>query len=360
MKEILLDLDRWQQEGEETALATLVRGYGSSPRPPGARLGVTRSGRMTGSVSGGCVENDLFERAMQVLDEGDPALVQYGISDELAFEVGLSCGGSIEVFVEPFQADPVWQAVREAVEGQRPAALAIALAPTSLLGRKFAILEDGTRVGSIDGDLDEQVAEEARSLLLEGGTQIVNLPWGDGECSIYIEAFPPPPHLFIVGATHAAIPLCRIAKELGFRVTVIDARSLFASRERFPEADEVIRAWPDDALDEGTLDAYSHVVILTHDSKFDLPTLARALRSPARYIGAMGSKGTHERRKNELSKQGFSEEDLARIRAPIGLDLGARSPEEMALAILAEILAVRYGREANPLSKKKTAIHAEV
>lgn len=359
MKEILPDLDRWQKEGEEAALATLVRAYGSSPRPPGARLCVTRSGGMAGSVSGGCVENDLYERAMQVLDSGQPALVQYGISDELAFEVGLSCGGTIEVLVEPFRADAAWEAVRQAVEGQRPAAFAIALAPASLRGRKCAIMGEGERVGGIDGDLDERVAAEAGALLGEGGTRILTLPWRREECTVYIEAFLPPPRLFIVGATHTAIPLCRMAKELGFRVSIVDARSLFATRERFPEADEVMRAWPDEALDEASLDAYSHVVILTHDPKFDLPTLARALRSPVRYIGAMGSRGTHERRKEQLRKQGFSEDELARIRAPIGLDLGARSPEEMALAILAEVLAVRYGREGRSLSERKTAIHAE-
>lgn len=359
MKEILADIDRWQQEGEETVLATLVRAYGSAPRPPGARLGLTRSGRMAGSVSGGCVENDVFERAMQVLDQGRPALVQYGISDELAFEVGLSCGGTIEVLLEPFRPDPAWEAVRQAVEGQRPAALVIALSPDSLRGRKCAILADGRRVGGIAGQVDERLAGEVGQLLLEGGTRSLTLPWGEEECTVFIEAFPPPPRLFIVGATHTAIPLCRLAKELGFQVSVIDARGLFATRERFPEADELVRAWPDEVLDKAGLDAYSQVVVLTHDSKFDVPTLARALRSPARYIGFMGSRGTYEQRKEQLRQQGFSEEDLARIRAPIGLDLGGRRPEEAALAVLAEILAVRYGRDGQPLSQKKGAIHAQ-
>jgi len=218
---------------------------------------------------------------------------------------------------------------------------------------------DGTRVGGIDGELDERLEVEARPLFLEGGTRVLSLTWRDERSEIYIEAFPPPPRLFIVGATHIAIPLCRMAKELGFRVSIVDARSLFATRERFPEADELMRAWPDEALEEAGLDVYSHVVVLTHDPKFDLPTLARALRSPARYIGAMGSRSTHERRKEQLRKMGFSEADLARIQAPIGLDLGARSPEEMALAILAEIVAVRYGGEGRPLSERKGAIHAQ-
>jgi xanthine dehydrogenase accessory factor len=313
---------------------------------------------MAGSVSGGCVENDVFERALQVLDTGQPLVTTYGISDELGFEVGLSCGGSIDVLIEPFAQDRSWEAVREAVESQWPAAFAIGLSPSSLLGQKLAILGDGTSVGSIDPALDQQIAAAADRLLLEGGTQVLTLPWQGQEGAVYIEAFPPPPHLLIVGATHTAIPLCWMAKGLGFRVTVIDARSMFATRERFPEADEVIRAWPDEALAQVTLDRYSFVVILTHDPKFDLPTLAHTLRSGARYIGAIGSRGTHEQRQERLRQLGFGEADLDRIRAPIGLDLGARTPEEIAVAILAEMLAVRYGHMGRPLRGGKAAIHS--
>ena len=187
MIEILTDLDRWQQENEQTALATLVRVRGSAPRLPGARLCMTRSGRMAGSVSGGCVENDVFERAMQVLDSGQPAVASYGISDELGFEVGLSCGGSIDVLIEPFSTDEPWEALRQAVEGQRPAAFAIGLAPAALLGRKLAVLGDDDVVGSIDPDLDDQVAVDGRQLLLEGGTSFLTLPWRGEEASIFIE-----------------------------------------------------------------------------------------------------------------------------------------------------------------------------
>jgi xanthine dehydrogenase accessory factor len=212
-------------------------------------------------------------------------------------------------------------------------------------------------VGCIDPSLDREVAAEARRLLPEGGTRALTLAWRDGEATLYLEAFPPPLRLFIVGATHTAIPLCRIAKQLGFRVTVIDPRGAFATRERFPEADELVRAWPGEALDGVALDAYAYVVTLSHDPKFDLPTLAHVLRSEARYIGAMGSRGTHEGRKAQLREQGFSEAELARIRAPVGLDLGGRSPEEIALAIAAEMLAVRYGREGRALAERKAAIH---
>jgi xanthine dehydrogenase accessory factor len=359
MKEILVDLDRWQQQGEEIALATLVAVRGSAPRLPGARLCLTRSGGMSGSVSGGCVENDVFERAMQVLDSGRPAVATYGIADDLGFEVGLSCGGSIDVLIEPFQSAEAWQAVRRAVENRRPAALVIGLTPDALVGRKLAVLGDDAVAGCIDSDLDREVTGEARRLLLEGGTRILTPAWRGAEASVYAEAFPPPLRLFIVGATHTAISLCRIARELGFRVAVIDPRGAFATRERFPEADEVLRVWPVEALDGAALDAYSYVVTLSHDPKFDLPTLACVLRSEARYIGAMGSRGTHERRMSQLRQQGFGEADLARIRAPVGLDIGGRAPEEIALAIAAEIQAVRYGRDGRALTEGKAAIHAD-
>ena len=382
MLDVLADLERWQEEGEEIALATVVKTWGSAPRPQGARFAMTRSGRLAGSVSGGCVEGDLFERALVVLDSGRPVVLHYGIADEMAFEVGLSCGGAIEVLLEPFRLDPAWDAVRQALAQQRPAALAQAIAPPSITGRRLALLEavsgghanrpstpasaelenedsaEGFRLlGGLDPELDRAVAAEARRLLLTGGTQLLPLPWKGEQAAVFVEAFPPPPRLFIVGATHVAIPLCRMARALGFRVAVIDPRSVFATRERFPEADELIQTWPDQVLDEARVDAYSYVVVLTHDPKFDVPALARALRSRARYIGVMGSRGTHERRRRRMREEGLSEEEVSRIRAPIGLDLGARSPEEMALAILAEITAVRYGRDARPLSEKRGHIH---
>ena len=349
MKEVLTELDRWQRQGEAIALATLVRVRGSTPRLPGARLCVTRSGKMAGSVSGGCVENDVIEHAMQVLDAGRPVVATYGIADELGLEVGLSCGGSIDVLIEPFAVDEAWQAARRAVEGQQPAALGIGLAPAALLGRKLTLLADGTTVGSIDPAVDRRVTEEASRLLREGGTQVVDVPRGGENASVYIEAFPRPLRLFIVGATHTAIALCRMAKQLDFHVTVIDARAAYLARERFPDAHALLCAHPGEVLDEAGLDASSYVVTLTHDPKFDLPALARAVRSEARYIGAMGSRGTHERRKVELERLGLTGADLARIRAPIGLDLGGRTPEEIAVAILAEVQAVRYGRDARPL-----------
>ena len=365
MKDILTTLDRWQRDGETIAVATLVRACGSVPRLPGARLVMTRSGKMIGSVSGGCVENDVFEHALQVLDSGRPIMVHYDAADPLGLaplglaplglDVGLSCGGSIDVLVEPFAAAEAWQALCRAVQHERAAALAIGLTPPALIGRKLLVFEDGIAAGSVDAALDEQVTAAAQRLTSAGGTCVLSLPWRGDTASVFIEAFPAPQQLLIVGATHTAIPLCRLAKVLGFRVTVIDARSAYATAERFPDADELLLARPDEALAGAGTDSTS-VVILTHDPKFDLPALTSALRAGVRYIGILGSRRTHERRKAELRRQGFTEADLARIRVPIGLDLGARTPEEIALAILAEMLAVRYGRNGRPLTDCKAGI----
>jgi xanthine dehydrogenase accessory factor len=357
MREILADLDRWQREGEEIAIATLVAVRRSAPRLPGARFAVTRSGRVAGSVSSGCVENDLFGRALAVLDAKGAALATYGISDEMGIEVGLSCGGSIDVLVEPFTAGEAWQVARRAIEGDRPAALAVGLAPDPLLGRKLAVLADGSSAGSIDAALDARVAAEARALLPSGETRLVALPWQGGEASVFVEAFAPAPRLFIVGATHTAIALCRIATGLGFHVTVIDPRSPYATRERFPEAAEVVRSWPQKALEAAALDAYAYVVSLSHDAKLDLPALALALRSGARYVGAIGSRKTNERRRAALAEAGLGEEEIARLRSPIGLDIGARTPEEVALSIAAEMIAVRSGREGGALRERRAPIH---
>ena len=344
MKDILPDLDLWQSQGEEIALATLVQIRRAAPRPPGARLCVTRSGRMSGSVSGGCVEADVFERAMQILDSRNPEVVNYGIADEMAFEVGLSCGGSIDVLIEPFVPDNEWDTLRRSVERQQEVVYAVGLAPAPLIGRKLTRVINGPSVGAIDPSLDSDIGEESDQLLRIGGTKVVTLPWQGEQAQVFLEVFRPSPSLLIVGATHTAISLCRLATEVGYQVTVIDARSALATPERFPDAKRLIHAWPEEALAQVSLDSYSSLVVLTHDPKFDVPTLASALHSQARYIGAQGSRRTHQGRVRQLRQQGFSDADLARIRSPIGLDIGSRTPAELALAILAEVLAVQYDR----------------
>ena len=344
MKEILPDLDLWKSQGEDIALATVVQVRRSAPRPPGARLCVTRSGRMSGSVSGGCVEADVFERAMQVLDSRNPEVANYGIADELGFEVGLSCGGSIDVLIEPFVVDAEWNSLRRSVEREQEAVYAIGLAPESVLGRKLVRLDASRSIGSIAPSLDSHISDEGEKLLQVGGTKIVFLPYEGEQAQVYMEAFRPSPSLLIVGATHTAMSLCRLATEVGFQVTVVDVRTALATPERFPDASRIIHAWPDEALAQVPLESYSSLVVLTHDPKFDVPALACGLRSQARYVGAQGSRSTHEGRKQQLRQQGFTDADLARIRAPIGLDLGSRTPAELALAILAEVLAVQYNR----------------
>ena len=349
MREILADIDRWQQDGETIAVATLVNVQGSAPRLPGARFCITTSGKVSGSVSGGCVEADLAEHALQILDSAEPAMIQYGISDEIAFSVGLSCGGEIDVLVEPFEPNRAWGQVRDAIIDQQPTAVAVALSPPELIGRRLVLSGDGTRTGSLGDDLDDEVAAVARQLLLEGGTRRLRLPWQEGECVVFVEAFRPPLHLYLLGAAFVAPPLARMAKDLGFRVTVADPRAAFATHARFPTADEVIVEWPDRVLEAAGLDAYSYVVLLLHDPKFDVPALVPALRSDARYIGVLGGRRTHSRRLEQLREHGFSDEILERMHAPIGMDLGGSEPEEIAVAILAQMLAISRGRNGDPI-----------
>jgi xanthine dehydrogenase accessory factor len=316
MRDVATEIRAWSAAGEKIALATVVDTWGSSPRPLGSKLAVSQSGAMAGSVSNGCVEGAVYQEAQEVLRSGQPKLLEYGVSDDVAFEVGLACGGHLEVFLQPLASEHL--EVLDAVEREQPVTLLTNL--------------DSGETKLVRG-VEQEVARRH-----------------DGW---FIEPYGRPHHLIVVGAIHIAIPLHRLAKLLGYRVTIVDARSKFATRERFPEADDVIVAWPDDALGRLTLDVSSHVVVLTHDPKFDLPALAAALHSDAGYIGAIGSRKTNRERFAQLREQRFSDQDLARIHGPIGLDLGGRSAEETALAILAEITAVRYGASGGGLQQVK-------
>ena len=321
---------------------------------------VTASGRITGSVSGGCVESDVAAHAAEVLATGRARIAHYGIADDVGLDVGLSCGGSIDVLIEPFEADVSWMALDEAVTARTPAVLGVALAPDAILGRRMTVYAEATSapsVGTISPALDDAIVGAARALLAGGGTSEITLPYEDAEATIFLEAFAPHAQLIIVGATEAGMHLARMATSLGFRVTVIDPRGVYATPERFPDA-TVVRQWPDEALAEFPLDPWSYVVTLTHDAKFDVPTLARALRSPARYVGAMGSRRTHEGRKDALRAEGVADTELARIHAPIGLAIGSRTPAEIALSILAEIVAVRAGKDLR--SAERSAAMADI
>ena len=320
MREVLDELNAWIGGREDIALATVIETWGSSPRPLGSKMIVTRSGKMAGSVSNGCIEGAVFEEAQKVLKSGAPKVAAFGVADDVAFEVGLACGGHIEVFVQP-----LGQAQRQLV-GMLNRGESATLKTNLLTGE--AELVSGTPPGS----------ELARR-----------------EGDVFVEPFRRPAHLVIIGAIHIAIPLHRLAKLMGYRVTVIDARAKFATKERFPEADELIVAWPDEAMSRLVIDNSTYVVILTHDPKFDLPALRSVLTKDAGYIGAIGSRKTNQNRFDALRKEGFTEEQLGRVHGPIGLDLGSRGAEETALGILAEITAVRFGGSGSAMKTLRAA-----
>jgi len=328
MREIKADLARWLADGERIALATVVWAEGSSPRPLGSRLAMTGSGRMAGSVSGGCVEGTVFEEAHSVLAGGPPQRLRYGVTDESGWEAGLACGGTIEVYVEPLAE--VHRQLLAALEAEETVALA-----TRLDGRGHLLAWPD---GRLEGDCT--LAPALAALFPGPAAELQRGPEGD----VFAEIFAPPPTVVIVGAVHVAVPLVGLAQTLGFRTRVVDARRAFATRERFPTADELVVAWPQDALKAEKLGAQDYVVILSHDPKFDVPALQIALRSRAAYVGLIGSRTTQAKRKAALREEGFGEAELARIHGPVGLDLGGREPAEIALAILAEIVAVRHGR----------------
>ena len=337
MREILGDLNRWLAAGEKIALATVVWAEGPSPRPLGSRLAVTGSGEMAGSVSGGCVEGAVFEEAQSVLSGGPPKRLHYGAADETGWEVGLACGGAIEVYVEPLVE--IHRRLLAALEAEETVALATRLDG----GGHLLAWPDGRLEG------DTALAPEMEGVFPGPLAEHRSRTEGD----LFVQVFAPPPALVIVGAVHIAMPLVSLAQALGFRVRVVDARRVFATRDRFPTVDELVVAWPQEALKAEELGPRHYVVILSHDPRFDLPALRIALRSRAAYVGLLGSRITQAKRKAALREEGFGEAELARIHGPVGLDLGGREPAEIALAILAEIVAVRHGRRGGKLSTQE-------
>ncbi|MGD2143093.1 MAG: XdhC family protein [Anaerolineae bacterium] len=328
MRAILEDVARWLAAGESIALATVVGTEGSSPRLLGSRMAITESGQMTGSVSGGCAEGDVFRRAQTVLGGQAPRRVRYTGVDEEGWGVGLACGGTIEVFIE--RLGEVHRQLVDSLEHEETVALA-----TRLDGSGHLIAwPDGRLYG------DRTLASQLVPLLPHPTAEHRRHPQGD----VFLEVFAPWPTLTVVGAVHIAIPLVVMARELGYRVRVVDARRAFATRDRFGGADELLIAWPAEAMDSEHLRSQDAVVVLAHDPKFDVPALERALRSPVGYIGLLGSTTTQQKRQAALKGKGFSDKDLARIHGPVGLDLGGRRPPEIALAILAEMVAVKHGR----------------
>jgi xanthine dehydrogenase accessory factor len=315
VRELAETIERWRTRGDRVALATVVATRRSAPRPVGSKLAVSEQGDLFGSVSGGCVESDVALAAGEVIEDGTPRLLTYGIEDELAWSVGLPCGGEIDVFVERF-------------EGDLPAEPSVTL--TVLEGERA-----GERVG---GEIPP------------GPSRVLEL---DGE-RVFAEVLGPPPKLLVVGAIDTAEELCRAASALGWRTAVIDPRPALVTRERLPSPDQLSVAWPD----ELEADADTAVVVLTHEDRLDVPALTKALASEAFYVGAIGSRRTQEKRRERLLEAGLDEEQLERLSGPAGLDLGAHTPPETAVSILAEVLAVRAGRDGGRLVARSGPIHA--
>ncbi|HTY41748.1 MAG TPA: XdhC/CoxI family protein [Thermoanaerobaculia bacterium] len=333
MRDVLADIEGFLADGRQVALATVVETWGSAPRTIGAKMAVADDRRIAGSVSGGCVENAVVEASDDVLRSGKPRLLKFGVSDDAAWSVGLACGGAIEVFVEPLDPE-LFGPVRDALRHEQP--LAVATAIRGDVGRRVAVFADGRAIGAEDAPM----REAARSALAAG--QSGRAPLDGGE--LFVDVLLPSPRLIVVGGVHIAVALVTLGKALGFRTVLVDPRETFANPKRFPHADEIVSAWPDQALAKLALNAGTAVAVLAHDPKLDDPALIAALASPAFYVGALGSTRTQEKRRKRLLEAGVSPEALARLHAPIGLDLGGRAPEEIALSVMAQIVAARHGK----------------
>jgi xanthine dehydrogenase accessory factor len=340
LKDVLETLQRWNAQGLKVATATVIRTERSAPRDPGAVLAVSQAGEVTGSVTGGCVEPAVYEEAQAVLAGGPPKLLTYGIADEEAFEVGLPCGGTVHIFVDALDADLV-DPIARAVAAEQPIALTVRMSGDHI-GEKSLVYAGSSENG--------EVAEKARRMLQHGETGVVTV----GEDEVFVSSFAPRPNMYIFGAIDFASALASLGRFVGYRVTVCDARAKFVTPERFPDVDELVVDWPDRFLERSPIDERTAICCLTHDNKFDVPILKAAVRSPAGYIGAMGSRRTTERRAARLREEGVTDDELGKIHAPIGLPIGSRSPEEVAVAIVAEIVSV-FNANASRVSEKAAA-----
>jgi xanthine dehydrogenase accessory factor len=374
VRDVLGPLLGWWRGGEPVGVGTVVATFQSAPRSPGAAMLVGPGGTAVGSVSGGCVEGAVYELAQQVTADRKPVLQRYGVSDDDAFAVGLTCGGIIDVFVEVVDAEsfPQLGDVAADIEARRPVAVATVIDhpdPTRV-GRRMVIRpEDAGR--PVEGSLgseraDAAVADDARGLLANARNE--TLHYGpDGErrgedMSVFVASYAPRPRMLVFGAIDFAAAVARVGSFLGYHVTVCDARPVFATGSRFPDADEVVVRWPHDYLgaeaDAGRIDNRTVICVLTHDPKFDVPLLEVALRLPdVAYVGAMGSRRTHEDRRARLVEAGLTTQELGRLASPIGLDLGARTPEETAVSIAAEIISLRWGGDGRRLADVDGSIH---
>jgi xanthine dehydrogenase accessory factor len=348
MRDILSDVERWIAEGNSVAIATIIKTWGSAPRAVGSKMAVCSDGAMAGSVSGGCVESAVVQEAFDVLKSGKPKRLHYGVTDEKAWDVGLACGGQIDLWLEPLSAwqvrapgkpSPLDSLVR-AVSDERPVVRAVILGSE---GRSAVFPWGAEPVGSLPSGLWKTVQAEAERLLSGGVPELRRHSVAGEEIEVFYDLVLPSPTLVIVGGVHIGIELVRQAKLLGFRTVVVDPRRAFATAERFPMADAVLHLWPKEAMASIGLNPSTAVAAVSHDPKIDDPALIAALRSPAFYVGALGSAETNRQRATRLKDAGITEKELSKLRAPIGLDLGGRQPAEIALAVMAEIIATRAG-----------------
>jgi len=365
VRDLLPMLVQWQAEAGRIAVATVVETSRSAPMPPGSTLALHPDGRLLGSVSGGCVEGAVAELSQEVLRTGEPQLVRYGISDAEAFSVGLTCGGSLEVLVRAVDPEdlPLAELAARVAADQPVAVVSIIASPSlpGLVGQGLLVTGDSVHGAVAGATLTATLVRAARAALVTGVTGTRTIGSGGQELgddlTVFVHVFAPRPRMIVVGAVDHASAVAAIGAFLGFHVTVCDARSPFATRERFPEADEILAEQPHRVIARAPLDERSAVCVLTHDPKFDVPAVVAALATPAGYVGAMGSRRTHEDRLVRLRQAGVSEADLSRLRSPIGLDLGGRSPQETAIAIAAELVALRHGGSGLPLRATDGAIH---
>ena len=351
MRDILPDLDKWRaDDNKPIALATVIQTWGSSPRRAGAKMALTPEGKITGSVSGGCVEGAVFDTGVEVLRSNRPQLLHFGVADETAWEVGLACGGSIDIFVKPLDTE-FFKPLRSTLVEEQVAALAtVVRGPDEVLGREILVRDDGSVTGAIRDELNQQVLNLAKETLDQGESRRIML---NEDIELFIEVILPPPTLIAVGGVHITIALMALAKTLGYRTVVVDPRSAFGNEERFPNVDQLIQQWPEEAFQQIPLTRSTAVAMLTHDPKLDDPALKIALPSAAFYVGALGSKTTQAKRRQRLLDQGLTETQLNRLHGPIGLQIGAGTPEEIAMSIMAEIVAARnhVKQTVNPQSE---------
>src|SRR5690606_13950508 len=371
MHDVLDELHRRWSAGETVGVGTVVATFSSAPRAPGAAMLVGAEGDAVGSVSGGCVEGAVYELAQQVVADGAPVLQRYGVSDDDAFAVGLTCGGIIDIFVECVDQrsmPELPELISSVDEGRQVAVTTIIEHPDpALLGRRMLVWPDRVGGGFGSQRIDDAVVDDARGRLAGGRSGVLRYgPEGQrrGEgMAVFVNSFEPPPRMLVFGAIDFAAAMARMGAYLGYEVTVCDARSVFATKTRFPEAHEVVVDWPHRYLtaeaEAGRIDPRTVITVLTHDPKFDVPVLEVALRLDVAYVGAMGSRRTHEDRMRRLRGIGMTDEELARLASPVGLDLGARTPEETAVSIAAEIIALRWGGSGRRLVDLDGPIHGE-